>query len=233
MYVPTLFEFVNPRRAGGVLEHPPSGFSQIAEKRRRGAPPFLAQLFIHLFRTLCEKFGPRSLKVRSPSHVKWPHLRKSLNVRHSYTEWPISLKLSAINIRTSIYETYISEFWYRWPKVRSILPPLHYKSMGEKWKAPLLKENHSKTLKHRVTSRLDTLSRNIQTSDPSACRQGHFRSWKVTSSFSAITFDRDQLERWQHHRCVQADHTDRLICKMTFSDQVMTLTWGQIFKMPF
>ena len=44
----------NPRRAGGgVFEHPPSGFSQIAQ-------PFLAQLFIHLFRTLCENFGPRS-----------------------------------------------------------------------------------------------------------------------------------------------------------------------------
>ena len=89
------------------------------------------------------------------------------------------------------------------------------------------------TLKHRFTGRLDTLSRNIVTGDPSSCRQGHFRSWKVTSSFSAITFDRDQLERWKHHRCVQADDTDRLICNMTFSGQVMTLTWGQIFNMTF
>ena len=32
------------------------------------------------------------------------------------------------------------------------------------------------TLKHRVTGRLDTLSRNIENSDPSPCRQGHFRS---------------------------------------------------------
>ena len=32
---------------------------------------------------------PRSLKVRSPGHVKWPHLRISLNARHSYTDWPI------------------------------------------------------------------------------------------------------------------------------------------------
>ena len=141
---------LHPRRAGGCLNTPPpSGFSQIVGKRRRGAPPFLAQLFIHLFRTLCENFGPRSLKVRSPGHVKCPHLRKTLNVRHSYTEWPITLKLSAMDIRTSIYETYISEFWYRWPKVRSILRPLHYKSMGEKWKAPLLHENHSK---HSKTS---------------------------------------------------------------------------------
>ena len=61
----------------------------------------------------------------------------------------------------------------------------------------------------------------------------HFRSWKVTSRFSGITFDRGQLERWKHHRCIQADHADQLICNMTFSDQVMTLTWGQIFNMIF
>ena len=80
---------------------------------------------------------------------------------------------------------------------------------------------------------LDILSRNIVTGDPSSCRQGHFRSWKVTSSFSGIPFDRDQLEGWKHHRCVQAKDTDRLICNITFSDQVMTLTWGQIFNVTF
>ena len=31
-------------------------------------------------------------------------------------------------------------------------------------------------LKHRITGRLDVLSLNIATSDPSSCRQGHFRS---------------------------------------------------------
>ena len=52
-----------------------------------------------------------------------------------------------------------------------------------------------KTLKHLVTGRIDTLSRNIVTGDRSSSRQGHFRSCKVTSSFSGITFDRYQLER--------------------------------------
>ena len=51
--------------------------------------------------------------------------------------------------------------------------------------------------------------------------------------FSGITFERDQLERWKHHRCVQADDADRLICIVTFSGQVMTLTWGQIFNITF
>ena len=94
-------------------------------------------------------------------------------------------------------------------------------------------KNIQNTLKHRIRGRIDTLSRNIVTDDPSSCHQGHFRSWKVTSSFSGITFDRDQLERWKHHRCVQADDADRLICNMTFSGQVMTLTWGQIFNVTF
>ena len=42
---------------------------------------------------------------------------------------------------------------------------------------------------------------------------GHERSPTV---FSRITFDRDQLERWKHHKCVQADDVERLICNMTF-----------------
>ena len=36
-----------------------------------------------------------------------------------------------------------------------------------------------------------------------------------------------------HLSCVQDDHTGRLICNITFSEQVMTFTAGQIFKMTF
>ena len=50
-------------------------------------------------------------------------------------------------------------------------------------------------LKHRVRGTLDTLSRNIVTDDPSSYHQGNFRSWKVTSGFSGITFERNQLEQ--------------------------------------
>ena len=117
---------LSPHRDRGVWTSP-SGFSQKVEKRQRGAPLFLGQLLIHLSRRLCENFGPRSLMVRSPVQVKWPHLRKTLNVRHGYTEWLITLKLSAINIPNSIYKMYISEIWYLWPKVRPILRPLRCK----------------------------------------------------------------------------------------------------------
>ena len=63
---------INPRRAGGgrFYAPPPSGFSQISQKRRRCAPPFLAHLIIHLFRIGCQNFSSRSSKVRSPGQVK-------------------------------------------------------------------------------------------------------------------------------------------------------------------
>ena len=67
--------------------------------RSAGLQHFLAHLITHFFRT-CENFRVRSLNIRSPGHVKWPHLRKSWNARHSYTEWLITLKLSANDILT-------------------------------------------------------------------------------------------------------------------------------------
>ena len=63
--------------------------------------------------------------------------------------------------------------------------------------------------------------------------RGHFRSWKVASSFSTITFDRDKLERWKHLKCVQANKSDLLICNMTFSYYVITLTLAEFSKWPF
>ena len=94
---------------GGSWEPLPSVF-QIVRRQRRAAPPFLAQL-IH---TLSYIFSAHVVKLLDPDHarsgyVKWPHLIKSLNAGQSYTDWTIALKLSAIDIRTSVYETYISE----------------------------------------------------------------------------------------------------------------------------
>ena len=60
-----------------------------------------------------------------------------------------------------------------------------------------------------------------------------FQVMKGHQQFSAIYFDGDQLEWWKHHKCVEADDTDRLICNMTFSDQVMSLILRQILKLTF
>ena len=60
------------------------------------------------------------LKVRSPCHVKWLHLRKRLNARHSYTDWTIALNFSAIDMRIFLESRErISEFLYRWSRVVS------------------------------------------------------------------------------------------------------------------
>ena len=113
----------------------------------------------------------RSRQVTSP--------QKSLKARHSYTEWPITLKLLPIDIRNSICKMCISEVWYRWPKVRSVLWPqiigMCQKEKIERsmfWTKPILN-----TLKRRVTDRIDILNREIATSGPSSWPQGHFRSW--------------------------------------------------------
>ena len=165
----------NLRPAEGVLRTP-SGFFQIVKKTRRRFWDTLPYIFSAL---VVKISGPGH--VRS-GHVKWPHLIKSLNLRQSYTDWTIALKLSAIATSNSIYKIFISEFWYRWPKVRSILWSLQ--SQREKiekrlfWTKPILN-----TLKHRVTGRIHTLNRKIATSDPSSWSHGHFRSWKVTGSF--------------------------------------------------
>ena len=76
------------------IEHR-SGSDPDAHHQEYKALPCGSQGQTHLFCT-CENFRPRSLKVRSPGHLKWPHLRKSLSACHIYTDWMIALKPSAI-----------------------------------------------------------------------------------------------------------------------------------------
>ena len=101
---------------------------------------------------------------------------------------------SAIDIRNGIYEMYISKFWFGDQSSGKFCDLSIISEWRKKWTAPLLDENHSK---HSQTSgKHDTLSRNIATSDPSSCRQSFLvMKDSCTSSFSAITFDRDHLER--------------------------------------
>ena len=123
--------FLTRAGPGGGYTPPPSGFSQIAGKRRRAAPQNFAYLFSHLFRILRQKISTMWPKVRSPGHFEWPNLTKSLNLHQSYNCWVIDTKVSGVDEGHSIYKMYISDFWYLWPEVRSISRPPHYKSMGE------------------------------------------------------------------------------------------------------
>ena len=87
----------------------------------------LVYLFIHLFHTCYEEFRPRSFKVRYQvtsndltSEKVWMLIKTTPNA-----QWPWNFQ-GLISIPVSIFvlnEMYISEFWYRWPKVRLILQP--------------------------------------------------------------------------------------------------------------
>ena len=92
---------------------------------------------------------PSHSRSGSTGHFKWPHLRKSLNACHSYTDWPIALKLSTIDIRHSIYKMYVSQ----WEIIQRRL---------------FRTKTIQNTLKQRVAGRLDTLNPKIATSDPSS-----------------------------------------------------------------
>ena len=141
----------------------------------------------------------------------------------------IVLKLSAIDKSNSVYKMYISEFWYLWSKVRSILWPLQrqWDKIERRlfWTKTILN-----TLKHRVTGKIDTLNVKIATSE------WKWMTWKFLMTLRSLQvmkghrqffgniFYRDNLKWWKHLRCVQDDDTDQLICHMTFSDQMMPLT---------
>ena len=70
-----------------------------------------------------------------------------------YTEWPITSKHSVIDICNGIYETYILELRYRWPKAKSILRPLHSKSMGKNERRLFWTKTIRNTLKDYITGR--------------------------------------------------------------------------------
>ena len=122
---------INPRTAGGLISAPPSGFSGVAQKRRRAAPPNFVQLFGHQLHILWKSFDLRSSQVRSQVHVKWPHLQKCLRSCQSHSLFSNVLKLAGFHKNISFYNSYISDFSYRWPKIRSIFWPPHYKWMGK------------------------------------------------------------------------------------------------------
>ena len=228
----------NPRRAGGgaILRSHPQVFHKYLKNGSAKRRCFSYTCSAHLFRTCCENFRPRSLTVRSLGHVKWPSSEKvwmlvSRHIATSNARSPWNFQ-RLISVAVSI-KRLSRNLNFRDPRSDQCCDLSIISQCDKNERRLFWKKTIRNILKHRVTGRLDTLSRNIATSDPSPCRQGHFRSWKITSSFSAVTFYSDQLEQWKQHRYIQDDHTDRLIYNMTISDQAMTLTWVQTFKMTF
>ena len=62
----------------------------------------------------------------SPRQVKWPNYKITFQSHHVYNVSGKVMQLSEYDEVISAYKTYISDFWYRWPQVRSFLRPPHY-----------------------------------------------------------------------------------------------------------
>ena len=105
-----LFPLTRALEGGGAKNAHPSGFSRIAEKRRRAAPPFFQYLLTIEFDTLCKNFSPRSPKVRSPGQVKVKNGFLTLRLRSGHTRYPIGFKPSAFHKVIDTYNLYISNF---------------------------------------------------------------------------------------------------------------------------
>ena len=77
------------------------------------------------------KFQPEVIsgQVTKSGQVTLP--QKYLGFRCNYSFWGINTKLSGFDEGISTYKIYISEFWVRWPGVRSTLRHHHYKARGK------------------------------------------------------------------------------------------------------
>ena len=90
-------------------------------------------LYIPSFPDFCETCNRKSRRVRSPDRVTWllpnvwTHTKPTIINRMFWILW---YWMTLIVPTTS---TYISDFLYRWPEIRSISWPLHYRSMEKYW----------------------------------------------------------------------------------------------------
>ena len=135
-YIYIYIYIFNPRTGGGGVDfNPPWGFSQIARKRRRVAPPNLPELFSQQFDTFPKKmtrWPQRSRDQVGLNDLTSSCVFRSLTSCQGHTSDPNSLKLAWYSKGTGVYNLSISDFLYRWPEVMSISWPPHYKSTVKK-----------------------------------------------------------------------------------------------------
>ena len=84
------------------------------------------------FPQLLWKFRPNAMWGQVTSSGQVTNYKITFQSRHGYSDSGKVMKVSVYDEVISAYKTYISDFWYRWPQVRSFLRPPHYKSMGKK-----------------------------------------------------------------------------------------------------
>ena len=161
-------------------------------------------------------------EVRSPGQVKWPNYKITFQSRHGYNVSGKVMKLSEYDEVISAYKTYISDFLYRWPQVRSFLRPPHYKSMGKKSTLLYLLWRKRFWVESYRIGQLWTIREKNCITYPS---KGHLRSPEVTNRHLPITFDQKEMETWDWCQYVRLGQANRLICNMTHFGHHVTLAW--------
>ena len=170
-----------------------AAFSAIAKKRRRAAPPFFA-----LFLNFPENFRPRSPKIRSPGQVKWPHLRKKNYNRVTATVverkiWSFQ-DLVYYQVPTNCIPRI--SFLYRWPKVRSISLPPHYKSMGKTQMPQILIRSVQIAQNYAQLGYCWWPRCNFAHVTPGKVIRGQIITSRYQCTFLLITFDWNEIETW-------------------------------------
>ena len=132
------------------------------------------------------------------------------------------MKLSEYDEVISAYETYISDFWYRWPQVRSFLRPPHYKSMGKKSTLLYLLWRKRFWVEWYRIGQLWTIRVKNCITYPS---KGHLRSPEVTNRHLPITFDQKEIETWDWCQYVRLGQANLVMCNMTYFGHHVTLDW--------
>ena len=215
----------NPRPAGGgrLNAPPPLRFFEESENTTASAAGFSPTLPPpHVFRNFCENFDPWSRKVRSPGQVKWPNYKITFQSRYGYKVSGKVMKPSKYDEVIIAYKTYISDFLYPWPQVRSFLRPPHYKSMGKKSTPLYLLWRQLIWVESYLIGELWTIRVNICIAYPS---KGHLRSPEVTNRHLPITFDQKEVGTWDWCQYVRLGHASRLICNMNHFGHHVTLAW--------
>ena len=119
-------------------------------------------------------------------------------------------------------KTYILDFWYRWPQVRSFLRPSHYKSMGKKSTLLYLLWRKRFWVESYRIGQLWTIRVKNCITYPS---KGHLRSPEVSNRHLSITFDQKEIETWDWCQHVRLGQANRVICNMTHFGHHVTLAW--------
>ena len=145
------------------------------------------------------------------------------------------MKLSGYHKTIITHKTCISDFRLRWPKVRSILWPPHYKAMGENKIFPIrFKFGYITITIYIYTRILLMIQVQILVDD---LHRGHLGSPEVTNMFLRITQNWEELETWAwpHCACLVTTHRYRYATWPTWVKMWprVILTRGQIFTWPF